>query len=135
MKIYLNGKFVSRKDAVVSVFDHGLLYGDGAFEGIRSYRSLVFKLDEHINRLYETAHTLMIKVPLIKKQMIKAVTDTLKENNLKDAYIRVIVTRGEGDLGLNQILVADHAVDRLFDSACRVGIFEFDPDPGGNIIF
>ncbi len=101
MKIYLNGKFVSRKDAKVSVFDHGFLYGDGAFEGIRSYKNLVFKLKEHVDRLYETAHTLMIKIPLTKKQMIKAVVDTLKTNNLKDAYIRVIVTRGEGDLGLD----------------------------------
>jgi len=101
MKIYLNGKLVARKDAKVSVFDHGLLYGDGAFEGIRSYNGLVFKLKEHIDRLYETAHTLLIKVPLTKKQMIKAVVDTLKANSLKDAYIRVIVTRGEGDLGLD----------------------------------
>lgn len=116
MKIYLNGKLVDRKDAKVSVFDHGLLYGDGAFEGIRSYKSLVFKLKEHVDRLYETAHTLMIKIPLTRKQMIKAVVDTLKMNNLKDAYIRVIVTRGEGDLGLdpqkclggaNVIIIAD----------------------------
>lgn len=101
MKIYLNGKFVARKDAKVSVFDHGLLYGDGAFEGIRSYKGLVFKLKEHVDRLYETTHTLMIKIPLTKKQMMKAVVDTLKANNLKDAYVRVIVTRGEGDLGLD----------------------------------
>ncbi len=101
MKIYLNGKFVEKKDAKVSVFDHGLLYGDGVFEGIRSYRRLVFKLNEHIKRLYETAHTLMLTIPLTKDQMSKAITDTLKENNLSDAYIRVVVTRGEGDLGLD----------------------------------
>lgn len=101
MKIYLNGKFVDKKEAAVSVFDHGFLYGDGAFEGIRSYKSLVFKLKEHIDRLYETAHTLMIEVPLTRKQMANAVVDTLKVNDLKDAYIRVIVTRGEGDLGLD----------------------------------
>lgn len=101
MKIYINGKFVDQKDAKVSVFDHGFLYGDGAFEGIRSYKNLVFKLDEHIVRLYETAHTMMIKIPLTKSQMKKAVTDTLKQNNLKDAYIRLIITRGEGDLGLD----------------------------------
>ncbi len=101
MKIYLNGKFVDQKDAKISVFDHGFLYGDGAFEGIRSYKSLVFKLDEHIDRLYETAHTLMIKIPLTKKQMVKATVDTLMINKLKDAYIRVIITRGEGDLGLD----------------------------------
>ena len=75
MKIYLNGKFVPPKEAKVSVFDHGLLYGDGAFEGIRSYNSLVFKLEEHIDRLYETMHTIMLKIPLTKKQMIKAIID------------------------------------------------------------
>lgn len=101
MKIYLNGKFVTKKEATVSVFDHGFLYGDGAFEGIRSYKGLVFKLKEHVDRLYETVHTLMIKLPMTRKQMIKAVVDTLKVNKLKDAYIRVIITRGEGDLGLD----------------------------------
>jgi branched-chain amino acid aminotransferase len=101
MKIYLNGKFVSKKEAKISVFDHGFLYGDGAFEGIRSYKGLVFKLNEHIDRLYETAHTLMIQMPLTKKQMVKAIVDTLKANKLRDAYIRVVVTRGEGDLGLD----------------------------------
>ncbi|HBR14893.1 MAG TPA: branched-chain-amino-acid transaminase [Candidatus Omnitrophica bacterium] len=101
MKIYLNGEFVDKKDAKVSVFDHGFLYGDGAFEGIRSYDRLVFKLQEHIDRLYETMHTLMITVDLDKKQMMKVVVNTLKKNNLRDAYIRVIVTRGEGDLGLD----------------------------------
>ena len=101
MKVYLNGKFVPKEAAKVSVFDHGFLYGDGAFEGIRSYSRLVFKLDEHIARLYETAHTMMIDVGMTKKQMEKAIVETLKANNLSDAYIRVIVTRGEGDLGLD----------------------------------
>ena len=101
MKIYLNGEFVEKSKAKISVFDHGFLYGDGAFEGIRSYNRLIFKCNEHIDRLYETAHTLMINIKLTKKQMVKAISDTLKKNNLKDAYIRVIVTRGEGDLGLD----------------------------------
>ena len=101
MKIYVNGKFVNRKDAKVSVFDHGFLYGDGAFEGIRSYKRRVFKLNEHVDRLYETAHTLMIPIPLSKNQMAQAIVETLKKNNLSDAYIRVVVTRGEGDLGLD----------------------------------
>lgn len=101
MKIYINGKFFPRKDAKVSVFDHGLLYGDGAFEGIRSYKRCVFKLQEHVDRLYETAHTLMIKIPLTRAQMMAAVVATLKKNNLGDGYIRVVVTRGEGDLGLD----------------------------------
>ena len=101
MKIFINGKFIEKKDAKVSVFDHGFLYGDGAFEGIRSYNGLVFKLKEHIDRLYETTHTMMIKIPISKEQMIKNVVATLKENKLRDAYIRLIVTRGEGDLGLD----------------------------------
>lgn len=101
MKIYLNGKFVTKEEAKISVFDHGFLYGDGAFEGIRAYSGLVFKLNEHLDRLYETAHTLMIQISLTKKQMRQAIIDTLKTNHLKDAYIRVVVTRGEGDLGLD----------------------------------
>ncbi len=101
MKIYMNGKFCEKEDAKVSVFDHGLLYGDGVFEGIRAYNRLVFKLKEHIVRLYESAHTIMLKIPLTRDQMCKAVVDTLKANKLSDAYIRLIVTRGVGDLGLD----------------------------------
>ncbi len=101
MKVYLNGKLVDRKEAKISVFDHGLLYGDGVFEGIRSYNGLILMCQEHIERLYESAHTLMISIPLTKSQMIKAIIQTLKDNKLKDAYIRVVVTRGEGDLGLD----------------------------------
>ena len=101
MKIYINGKFYEKEDAKVSVFDHGLLYGDGVFEGIRSYNRLVFKLKEHIERLFESAHSIMLKIPLDKEQMIKAVLATLRANGLKDAYIRLVVTRGEGDLGLD----------------------------------
>lgn len=101
MKVYINGKFYEKNEAKISVFDHGLLYGDGVFEGIRSYNRLVFKLKEHIDRLFESAHTIMLEIPLSKEQLIKAVIATLKENNLKDAYIRLVVTRGEGDLGLD----------------------------------
>ncbi len=101
LKIYLNGRLVDKQDATVSVFDHGLLYGDGVFEGIRSYDGLVFKLKEHLDRLYESAHTLMLEVPLSKPAMEKAVIETLKANRLKDAYIRLVVTRGVGDLGLD----------------------------------
>jgi len=116
MKIYLNGKFVNKEDAKISVFDHGFLYGDGAFEGIRSYNGLVFRLGAHIDRLFETMHTLLIDPKISKAQMIKAVVDTLKTNKLKDAYIRLIVSRGDGDLGLdprkcfgspNVIIIAD----------------------------
>ncbi|MFH1855802.1 MAG: branched-chain-amino-acid transaminase [Candidatus Omnitrophota bacterium] len=100
-KIYIDGKWYNKEDAKVSVFDHGLLYGDGVFEGIRSYNCLVFKLDEHIERLYESAHTIMLKIPLTKEELKAAVIESLKKNQLKDAYIRLIVTRGEGDLGLD----------------------------------
>jgi len=101
LKIYINGEFFDKKDAKISVFDHGLLYGDGVFEGIRSYNRLVFKLEEHIDRLYESAHGIMLKIDFSKKQMIKAVLDTLKLNKLDESYIRLIVTRGIGDLGLD----------------------------------
>jgi len=101
MKIYINGKFYDKENAKISVFDHGLLYGDGVFEGIRVYNRLVFKLKEHIDRLYESAHSIMIKVPLTKEEFIREIIATLKMNKLTDAYIRVIVTRGEGDLGLD----------------------------------
>ena len=101
MKVYINGKFYEKGEAKISVFDHGLLYGDGVFEGIRSYNRLVFKLNEHIDRLFESAKSIMLDIPLKKEQLIKAVLATLKENNLNDAYIRLVVTRGEGDLGLD----------------------------------
>lgn len=99
MRVYLNGKLVDRDKAVISVFDHGLLYGDGVFEGIRSYDSLVFKLEEHIDRLYRSAEAIELKIPMAKADMIKAVLETLKANGLKDAYIRLVVTRGPGTWG------------------------------------
>ena len=101
MKIYLNGKFVNKEEATVSVFDHGLLYGDGIFEGIRAYNGRVFKLVEHIDRLYYSAKAIALNIPISKEEMIKATAETCKINNLSDAYIRLIVTRGVGDLGLN----------------------------------
>ncbi len=101
LKIYINGKFYEKSDAKISVFDHGLLYGDGVFEGIRSYSRLVFKLKEHVERLYESAHTIMLKIPLKPQEMVKAVVSTLELNKLEDAYIRVAITRGIGDLGLD----------------------------------
>ncbi len=101
MKIYLNGRFVDRSKAVVSVFDHGLLYGDGVFEGIRSYDGLIFKLRQHIDRLFESAHTILLKIPLSRGELIEVVKESLRVNRLRDAYIRLVVTRGEGDLGLD----------------------------------
>lgn len=99
--VYIDGKFYPKSDAKISVYDHGLLYGDGVFEGIRAYNNMVFKLKEHIDRLYRCAHSLMITIPMAKSEMIKAVLETLKKNNLKDAYIRLVVTRGVGDLGID----------------------------------
>ncbi|MBI2093315.1 MAG: branched-chain-amino-acid transaminase [Candidatus Omnitrophica bacterium] len=101
MRIYLNGKFVERSQALISVFDHGLLYGDGVFEGIRSYNGLIFKLQEHIERLFESAHTIMLKIPMSHSELTDVVKQSLRINRLRDAYIRLVVTRGEGDLGLD----------------------------------
>lgn len=101
LKIFLNGSFVEMADAKVSVFDHGLLYGDGVFEGIRSYNRRVFRLDEHIDRLYESADAISLKIPITKEEFKSDVLETLKVNDLDDAYIRVVVTRGVGDLGLD----------------------------------
>ena len=99
--IYIDGEYYPKSQAKISVFDHGLLYGDGVFEGIRAYNGIVFKLKEHINRLYQSAHTMMLQIPLTKQQMIEAVLETLRRNKMKDAYIRLVVTRGIGDLGLD----------------------------------
>lgn len=99
--IYIDGRLLPKSEAHVSVFDHGFLYGDGVFEGIRAYNSVIFKLDEHLERLYASAKTLMLEVPLTRDQMKEAIISTLKANGLRDAYIRLIVTRGVGDLGLD----------------------------------
>ena len=116
MKIYLNGKLVDKADAKISVFDHGLLYGDGVFEGIRSYNCLVFKLKEHLDRLFESAHTLMLTIPMTKDELSKAIIETLKANKLKDAYIRLVVTRGIGDLGLDPEKCSDPTIFIIADS-------------------
>ena len=99
--IYIDGKFYPKSDAKISVYDHGLLYGDGVFEGIRAYDGVVFRLNEHIDRLYTSTHTIMLDIPVSKEEMQRIVLDTLKKNKLKEAYIRLIVTRGIGDLGLD----------------------------------
>ena len=101
MKIYIDGKIYGREDAKISVFDHGLLYGDGVFEGIRAYNGRVFKLHEHLLRLWHSARAITLSIPLSMKEMEKAVIDTIRANGLKDCYIRLIVTRGTGDLGLD----------------------------------
>jgi branched-chain amino acid aminotransferase len=101
MKIYINGKFLDEKQATVSVFDHGLLYGDGIFEGIRAYNGRVFKLKEHIDRLFYSAKAILLNIPLTHEEMIRATVETCRANNIRDGYIRLVVTRGVGSLGLN----------------------------------
>lgn len=104
MKIFLDGQFYSKEDAKISVFDHGLLYGDGVFEGIRFYKGKVFRLEEHIDRLYDSARAICLKVPMEKAEMTEAVLETIRQNELQDGYVRLVITRGSGDLGLNPAL-------------------------------
>src|SRR5262245_1179314 len=101
MKVYVDGKYYGERDAKVSVFDHGLLYGDGIFEGIRAYNSRVFKLKEHIDRLFYSAKGILLQMPLNHAAMTQAVIDTCRRNRIRDGYIRLVVTRGIGTLGLN----------------------------------
>ena len=101
LMIYFNGKFVPKQEARTSIYDHGFLYGDGVFEGIRAYNGRVFRLDGHLDRMYDSAKAIDLKIPLSKEEMKKAIIETMKKNNLKDAYIRPIVSRGDGDLGLD----------------------------------
>jgi len=101
LQVYIDGEYYPKPKAKISVYDHGFLYGDGVFEGIREYNGVVFKLKEHIDRLYRSAHALTMQMPMTKEEMIKAVVETLRKNNLKDSYIRLVVTRGVGDLGLD----------------------------------
>lgn len=100
MKIYLDGKFVDDSEAKISVFDHGLLYGDGVFEGIRLYGGNVFRLDEHLERLENSAKAIMLKLPHTRQEISDLTCETCRQNNLTDAYIRLVITRGVGDLGL-----------------------------------
>ncbi len=116
LQIYINGKYFDKEDAKISVYDHGLLYGDGVFEGMRAYSGNVFRLTEHIDRLYESALAICLQIPISKDEMTAAVKQTLEKNSLQDAYIRLVVTRGAGSLGLDPnrtsnpqvIIIADH---------------------------
>ncbi len=101
MKIYIDGKYFDERNAKISVFDHGLLYGDGIFEGIRAYNSRVFKLKEHIDRLFYSAKAILLTIPMSHAEVMAAVVETCRQNKLRDGYIRLVVTRGVGGLGLN----------------------------------
>ena len=116
MKVYINGTICDEPHAGISVLDHGLLYGDGVFEGIRFYNNRVFKLVEHIDRLYESAHSIMLKIPISKAAMIDAVVQTVAANGTADGYIRLIVTRGVGTLGLNPLVCKNPQVIIIVDS-------------------
>jgi branched-chain amino acid aminotransferase len=99
--IYIDGKFYSEANAKVSVFDHGLLYGDGIFEGIRFYNGRVFRLEEHLERLWDSARSICLKIPMTRQEMTNALLETIRQNHLHDGYVRLLVTRGVGNLGLN----------------------------------
>ncbi len=101
MKVYIDGRFFDKDDARISVFDHGLLYGDGVFEGIRAYNGRVFKLQEHVDRLYASAKAIMLNIPIGPSEMAQAVLDTCRENQIRDGYVRLVITRGAGGLGLS----------------------------------
>src|SRR5437879_334065 len=100
-QIYIDGKFYAEGDAKVSVFDHGLLYGDGIFEGIRFYNGRVFRLEEHLERLWDSARSICLEIPMTRQEMTEALIETIRQNHLQDGYIRLLVTRGVGNLGLN----------------------------------
>ncbi len=101
LKVYINGVLYDKEHAKISVFDHGLLYGDGVFEGIRSYSGKIFRLEQHLDRLWQSAKAIALEIPVTKEQMAQAVCDTLQANQIQDGYIRLVVTRGAGTLGLD----------------------------------
>lgn len=101
MKIFIDGKYYNERNAKVSVFDHGLLYGDGIFEGIRIYHGRIFKLKEHLERLFYSAKAILLTVPMTREELLRATVETCRKNKLRDGYIRLVVTRGAGNLGIN----------------------------------
>jgi branched-chain amino acid aminotransferase len=116
LKIYINGQLYDKDDAKISVYDHGLLYGDGVFEGIRSYSGKVFRLKEHLDRLWNSAKAIWLEIPMTKDEMAQAIRDTLAVNGIKDGYIRAVVTRGVGTLGLDPNRCSDPQVIIITDS-------------------
>ena len=115
LKVNINGRLVDKEDAKVSVYDHGLLYGDGVFEGLRSYSGKGFRLDRHLDRLYESARAIWLEIPIKQSDLANAVNDTLRANSLEDAYIRLVVTRGAGSLGLDPNRTSDPQVIIITD--------------------
>lgn len=116
IQVYINGKFYDQQDAKVSVFDHGLLYGDGVFEGLRSYGGKVFRLEKHINRLWDSAQAILLEIPISRDAMSQAINDSLAKNGIQDGYVRAIVTRGAGTLGLDPNKTSDPQVIIIADS-------------------
>ena len=119
MIVYLNGQFVSEEDANISVLDHGFLYGDGVFEGIKAYNGRIFALDEHVDRFYESAQCIQLELPLSRNEMKKAILETVRRNNLRDAYIRPVASRGKGALGLDPKSCAKATVVIIVDAETR----------------
>lgn len=115
LQIYINGKLYDKENAKISVYDHGLLYGDGVFEGLRSYSGKVFRLEQHLDRLWASAKAILLTIPMTKEAVAKAVNDTLAINGIKDGYIRLVVTRGAGSLGLDPNRCSDPQVIVITD--------------------
>ena len=116
LKIWINGKLVDQEDAKITVFDHGLLYGDGVFEGIRVYKGRVFELDSHIKRLYESAKSIRLVISINQSELTRAVKETVEANSISDGYIRLVVTRGVGTLGLNPFVCKNSCIFIIADS-------------------
>jgi branched-chain amino acid aminotransferase len=115
MKVYISGQFYDKAEAKISVYDHGLLYGDGVFEGIRAYGGKIFRLRQHLERLYNSAKAIWLEIPISREDLARAIRQTLELNGLKDAYIRVVVTRGAGSLGLDPRKTSDPQVIIITD--------------------
>ena len=128
MKIYIDGQFYDKENAKISVFDHGLLYGDGVFEGIRFYNGRVFRLEEHIDRLFDSARAIALNIGMDKSAVIEATLETIRQNKLQDGYIRLVVTRGVGDLGLNSMLCPKASI---FVIASKITLYSADKYENG----
>jgi branched-chain amino acid aminotransferase len=128
MKIYIDGQFYDKENAKISVFDHGLLYGDGVFEGIRFYNGRVFRLEEHIDRLFDSARAIALNIGMDKSAVIEATLETIRQNKLQDGYIRLVVTRGVGDLGLNPMLCPKASI---FVIASKITLYSADKYENG----